>query len=146
MDAVLRALLIYVVVLVIFRTSGKRTLAQITTFDFVLLLIVGEATQQALLGDDFSITNGVIVVATLVGFDIILSFLKGRLPGLDRAAEGLPLVILQDGKLLDRRLEKSRIAPEDILAAGRKTHGLERLDQIKYAVLEPSGEISVIPS
>ena len=78
MDAVLRSATIYVFLLVIFRLSGKRSLAQITTFDFVLLLIIGEATQQALLGNDFSITYALIVITTLVGIDIGLSLLKQR--------------------------------------------------------------------
>ena len=76
MDSVFRALAIYAVLLLIFRISGKRSLSQITTFDFVLLLVIGEATQQALLGDDFSLTNAFIVIVTLVGVDIGLSLLE----------------------------------------------------------------------
>lgn len=80
MDSVLRALAIYLFLMVIFRISGKRSLAQITTFDFVLLLVIGEATQQALLGDDFSLTNAALVIATLLGLDTGLSLLQQRLP------------------------------------------------------------------
>lgn len=145
MDAILRALAIYIGLLVVFRISGKRTLAQITTFDFVLLLIIGEATQQGLLGDDFSVTNALIVIATLVGFDIVLASVKGRIPAFGRAVEGLPLVIVQDGEPIEHRLERARVDVADILAAGRENHGIERLDQIKYAVLEQSGRISIIP-
>lgn len=145
MDAILRALAIYIGLLVVFRISGKRTLAQITTFDFVLLLIIGEATQQGLLGDDFSVTNALLVITTLVGFDIVLASVKGRIPAFGRAVEGLPLVIVQDGEPIEHRLERARVDVADILAAGRENHGIERLDQIKYAVLEQSGSISVIP-
>ena len=70
MDAVLRAIAVYLVLLLLFRVAGRRTLAEITTFDFVLLLIIGEATQQALLGEDFSVTNAVIVIATLLFIDV----------------------------------------------------------------------------
>lgn len=91
------------------------------------------------------VTNGVIVVSTLVGFDIILSLVKEKIPVLDRATEGLPVVIVQDGEVLQDRLKKARVSQEDILAAGREAHGLERMDQIKYAVLEQSGAIGVIP-
>ncbi len=80
MDAVLRAGAIYLVLLLIFRITGKRSLAQITTFDFVLLLVIGEATQQALLGNDFSITNAVIVIVTLLGLDLGLSLVQSRFP------------------------------------------------------------------
>lgn len=145
MDSVLRAVSIYVALLVIFRVSGKRTLAEITTFDFVLLLIVGEATQQGLLGDDFSVTNAVVVVAALVGTDIVLTEVKAHLPRVDRLTEGLPVVILEDGEPIERRMKRARVEPADILAAGRQAHGIERLDQIKYAVLEQSGAISVVP-
>ena len=78
MDAVLRSLVIYVFLLVVFRISGKRSLSQATTFDFVLLLVIGEATQQALLGEDFSMTNAFVVIVTLVGIDILLSLVKQR--------------------------------------------------------------------
>ena len=144
MDAILPALAIYIGLLVVFRISGKRTLAQITTFDFMLLLIIRKATQQGLLGDDFSVTNALLVITTLVGFDIVLASVKGRIPAFGRAVEGLPLVIVQDGEPIEHRLERARVDVADILAAGRENHGIERLDQIKYAVLEQSGSISVI--
>ena len=73
MDSVLRSAAIYIVVLFVFRVAGRRTLSELTTFDFVLLLVIGEATQQALLGDDFSITNAFIVIVSLVGMDITLT-------------------------------------------------------------------------
>lgn len=145
MDPILRAAAIYLALLLIFRIAGKRTLSQITTFDFVLLLLVGEATQQAMLGDDFSLTNGILVVIALVGIDIAMSFVKEKAPWFDKAADGLPVVIFQDGIPIMERMQKARVDEEDILAAGRATQGLERLDQIKYAVLEKGGSISVIP-
>jgi uncharacterized membrane protein YcaP (DUF421 family) len=145
MDAVLRSVVVYVILLLVFRIAGKRSLAQITTFDFVLLLVVGEATQQALLGDDFSITNGFLVIVTLIAMDIGLSLLKGRFPGLEKWLDSKPVVILEEGKLLKDRMKKARIDEADILAKARELHGLERLDQVKYAVLEQSGGITIIP-
>jgi uncharacterized membrane protein YcaP (DUF421 family) len=145
MDSVLRAVAIYVILLVIFRISGKRSLAQITTFDFVLLLIIGEATQQALLGEDFSMTNAFVVIVTLVGVDIGLSLLKGRSKTLERVMDDLPLVIVEDGRPLQARMDKARVDQSDVLTAARELQGLERMDQIKYAVLERNGGISIIP-
>lgn len=145
MDAVLRAGSIYLILLLIFRVSGKRTLAQITTFDFILLLIVGEATQQGLLGNDFSVTNAILVVSTLIGLDVVLSEVKERFPRFSRATESLPVIVVQDGRLIEDRMRLARIDESDILSAGRERLGLERIDQIKYAVLEQSGNISVIP-
>mgnify|MGYP000622028922 CR=1 FL=1 len=145
MDSVFRALAIYAILLIIFRISGKRSLAQITTFDFVLLLVIGEATQQALLGDDFSLTNAFIVIVTLVGIDIGLSLLKQRSPKLELLLDDSPLIIVENGRPLQERMDKARIDESDVLTAARELQGLERMDQIKYAVLERSGGVSIIP-
>lgn len=145
MDSVLRAAAIYVFLLLVFRVSGKRSLSQITTFDFVLLLIVSEATQQALLGDDFSIVNAFVVILTLIGLDIGLSLLKQRSPSLDRWIDDVPLVIVENGRPIKERMDKARIDESDVLTSARELQGLERMDQIKYAVLERSGGISIIP-
>jgi uncharacterized membrane protein YcaP (DUF421 family) len=146
MESVLRASAIFVFLLLVFRVTGKRSLAQITTFDFVLLLIIGEATQQALLGDDFSVINAWVVIATLMGLDLLLSHLKNRFPGLDPVIDSVPLVVVADGKLIEERAGHERVDLEDVLAAAREKHGLERLEQIKYAVLERSGGLSIIPA
>jgi uncharacterized membrane protein YcaP (DUF421 family) len=146
MDAVLRAAAIYLVLLVVFRVSGRRTLAELTTFDFVLLLIIGEATQQALLGEDFLLTKAVLVIVTLLTIELVLSFLKERVPFLDKLLDGVPMVVVDHGRLLRDRMRKARIDEGDILEAARRLQGIERLDQIKYAVLEVSGGITVVPN
>jgi uncharacterized membrane protein YcaP (DUF421 family) len=145
MDSVLRAAAIYCFVWLLFRVAGKRTLSDATSFDFVLLLVIGEATQQALIGDDFSVTTAFTLILTLVGIDILMSFLKQKYPRLDRIMEGVPLIIVQDGKPLRDRMNKARIDEADILEAARRLQGLERMDQIKYAVLENSGGITIVP-
>lgn len=145
MEAPLRAAAVYLFLLLIFRLSGKRTFAQITPFDFVLLLVVGEVTQQGLIGNDFSVTQALLLIVTLVGLDVSLSYLQRYLPTLGRALEGLPLILLEDGRALPDRMREARVDESDILEAGRMLHGLERLEQMKYAVLERDGSISVIP-
>ena len=145
MDSVLRAATIYIALMIIMRVAGKRSLAQITTFDFVLLLIIGEATQQALLGQDFSMTNAIIVIVTLVMIDIGLSFIKRRSKTIDKVLDDVPLVIVEDGVALKDRMDKARVDEDDVLSAARHLQGLERLDQIRYAVLERSGGISIVP-
>ena len=145
MDAVLRASAIYLVLLLISRITGKRSLAQITTFDFVLLLVIGEATQQALLGNDFSVINAAIVIVTLLTIDVGLSLAQARFPRFGPWLDDVPLVLVEDGQMLQRRMDKSRISEADILHAARSTQGLERMDQVKYAVLERTGDISIIP-
>jgi uncharacterized membrane protein YcaP (DUF421 family) len=144
-DAVLRALAVYGFLLVVMRISGKRTLAQVTTFDLVLLLIIGEATQQALLGDDFSVTNAFLVITTLIGADIAMSLIKERWPRLGTATEGKPLVVVDDGEPLHREMRWARIDVADVLEQARAIHGLERLEQVRYAIIERDGSISIIP-
>jgi len=145
MDTILRAASIYLILLVIMRLSGRRTMGEMTTFDFVLLLIIAETTQQALLGEDFSITNAVLLITTLVFIDVVMSVLKTRFGRLDRIIDGIPMVLVENGRPLNDRLSKSRVDEHDVLAAARRLRGLERMDQIKYAVLETDGDISIIP-
>ena len=145
MDSVLRALAVYAFLLVLFRLAGKRSLSEMTSFDFILLLIISEAIQQALLDDDSSMTNGLLVVLTLVGINIALSLLKQRSETLDKLLDGTPEIIIDNGRLLRERMNRARVDEGDIMQAAREQQGLERLDQIKYAVLERSGGITVIP-
>jgi uncharacterized membrane protein YcaP (DUF421 family) len=145
MDAVLRAVVVYGFLLVIFRIAGERTMSSMTTFDFVLLLVVAEATQQALIGDDFSVTKALLVITTLIGLDIGISLLKDRWLLLHKVVEGVPLVIVEDGKPLSDRMQRARVDESDVLQAAREHQGLERMDEIKFAVLERTGEISIVP-
>jgi uncharacterized membrane protein YcaP (DUF421 family) len=145
MDAVLRALAIYAFLFLLFRISGKRTLAQVTSFDFVLLLIIGEATQQGLLGDDFSVTNAFVVVGTLILADIAMSLAQQRFPSLGRFVEGLPVVLIDNGQKVERHMKQARVDEADILERARQSQGLERLDDVKFAVLERDGSISIVP-
>ncbi|WP_298720498.1 YetF domain-containing protein [uncultured Ferrovibrio sp.] len=145
MDIVLRAAAMYIFLLVVFRIAGRRTFSQMTSFDFVLLLVIGEATQQALLGDDFSVTNALIIIVSLIAIDIVFSLAKNRFPKLDRMVEGVPMIVVENGRVLKQRLERARISEDDVLEAARELWGLETLAQVKYAVLEANGHITVIP-
>jgi uncharacterized membrane protein YcaP (DUF421 family) len=145
MDVVLRAAAIYLILLIIFKIAGRRTLGEITTFDFVLLLVIGEATQQALLGNDFSLINSFLAIVSLIAIDITLSLIKERSPSVAKLIDGVAMIVVEDGKLLHERVRKARLDEDDILTAARETQGLERLDQIKFAVLENNGKISIIP-
>lgn len=131
--------------MIVFRLSGKRSLAQTTPFEFILLLIISEVTQQALVGEDYSITTSLILITTLIGTDFFFSLIKQRWRGFEKVTEGSPLIVVANGKLLENRARKSRVSEEDVLEAARNLHGLERLEQIKYAVLELDGSISIIP-
>lgn len=145
MDSVLRAAAMYLALMVLFKVAGRRSLAELTTFDFLLLMIIGEATQQALLGDDFSLTNSVLVIATLIAIDVGLSLLKQRSAWVSRLVSGEPTIIVEDGKMLFERLRHARLVEADVMEAARSSQGIETVDQIKFAILERNGKISVIP-
>jgi uncharacterized membrane protein YcaP (DUF421 family) len=145
MDSVIRGLIVYFFLLVIFRVAGKRALSETTTFDLVLLLIISETTQQAMIDNDHSITNGALLILTLVFADIVLSLLKQKVPALEKLIDSTPIVLVENGQPIKDRMDKTRVDESDILEAARELQGLERLDQIKYAVLERGGKITVVP-
>lgn len=146
MSTMARGFAIYIFLMVIFRLAGKRTLEKVTTFDFVLLLIIAEATQQGLLGEDYSVTNALLLVLTLISIDVGLSLLKRRFRKLDWMIDGVPVVLLEHGVPIREHLARERVDEEDILAEARRSHGLQRLSQIEYAVLERGGGISIVPA
>ena len=145
MNPVLRGAAIYIFLLIVFRIMGKRSLSETTTFDFILLLIISEVTQQALVGEDNSLTAAFVLIITLVTLDLVLSFLKEHFKLFGKFVEGTPLVVVEKGKPLKERMKKSRVENDDIMEAARLNFGLERMEQIKYAVLEKDGSISIIP-
>lgn len=145
MDSVLRAAAIYLVLMVLFKIAGRRSLAELTTFDLVLLMVIGEATQQALLGDDFSLTNALLVIATLITIDIGLSLIKQRSRWFSRLLDGGPTIVVENGQLLHERLKRARLDEGDILEAARSAQGIAEIRQIKFAILERNGKLSVIP-
>lgn len=140
-----RVVVIYGFLLVVFRLSGKRTLAQMTSFDLVLVMVIGDAIQQALIGDDFTIGTAFVAVGSLVLLDFGLSFAKSRSAAVDRMIDGLPLILVDRGTPLTDRMAREGVDLGDILAAGRERHGLPGLDDIDYAVLERSGLLSIVP-
>jgi uncharacterized membrane protein YcaP (DUF421 family) len=145
MDSVLRAAAMYVALMVLFKIAGRRSLAELTTFDLVLLMMISEATQQALLGDDFSFTNAILVIVTLIAIDVGLSLLKQRSGWVSRLIDGEPTIIVENGKLLRQRLRHARLVEADIMEAARSSQGIEKLEEIKFAIIERNGKISVIP-
>ena len=145
MEPLIRVAAMYFFLMVVFRISGKRTLAETTPFDLLMMLIISETTQQAMVGEDHSMTHAFLLITSFVGIDIGLSLIKQRSPGLARLLEDVPVVVVAHGQVLKDRMDRARIDEDDVLEAARESRGLERLDQIKYAVLERNGRISIIP-
>jgi uncharacterized membrane protein YcaP (DUF421 family) len=145
MESVLRGAATYLFVWLIFRVTGKRTLAQITTFDAVLLLIISETTQAALIDDDNSFTNSVLLILSMLGLDVLFSCIKQKYPAVEKVMDGVPILVVNRGELVRHAMEKERIDEADILHAARDKQGLASLDDVEYAILEQTGEITIIP-
>jgi uncharacterized membrane protein YcaP (DUF421 family) len=143
--SVARATIIYLAMLILFRVAGKRTLSDVTTFDFVLLLIISESIQTGLTEDSPALVNSLLLVITLVSLNILFSVIKQRWPRVERIVEGLPVLIFSRGKPHHDVMRKERVGEEDIMHAARASHGLRSLDEVEFAILEASGGISVIP-
>ena len=145
MEPILRGAATYLIVWFIFRLTGKRTLAQITTFDAVLLLIISETTQAALIDDNNSMTNSVLLILTMLGMDIVLSELKQWIPAMQKVMDGTPMLILDPNGLKRDKMDHERVDEHDILHAARELQGIGTLDEVEYAVLETTGDITIIP-
>lgn len=145
MEMILRAVAIYLILLVLFKIAGRRALLQMTSFDLILLLIISEATQQALLGDDFSVTGAMLTIITLVVVDMLFGMVKKYISGAESAIDGSPVILVVHGELQNEKLKKVDVSCDDILVSARQNHGITTLEEIKYAILERNGHISIIP-
>src|SRR5687767_12854014 len=123
MDAIARAVIVYLLLLMIFRIAGKRTLAQITTFDLVLTLIISDAVRQAVVTADSLLANAFLLVSGLVGFDILTALLKQRCSCLDRLIDRTSLALIEEGRQHRESMERRRIGQNDIIQAARARFG-----------------------
>ncbi|MCT9846112.1 MULTISPECIES: DUF421 domain-containing protein [Leclercia] len=145
MEMILRAVAIYLILLVVFKIAGRRALLQMTSFDLILLLIISEATQQALLGEDFSVTGAMLTIITLVVIDMLFGVAKKYISGAESMLDGSPVILVVHGELQNEKLKKVDVSCDDILVSARQNHGIYQLEKIKYAILERNGHISIIP-
>ncbi len=140
---VLRAVIIYVVFFIGLRLFGKRELGQFTTFDLVLVLLVANALQPAITGPDTSVTGGVIIIGILLVFNRGVALVRSRWPWFDALIDPPPTVVVQDGEISKPALEKEGLSITDVEMAIRE-HGVNKLSEVKQAVLENDGSISVV--
>jgi uncharacterized membrane protein YcaP (DUF421 family) len=140
---VLRAVIIYVVFFIGLRLFGKRELGQFTTFDLVLVLLIANALQPAITGPDNSVTGGAIIVAILLVFNRGVAMVRSRWPWFDALIEPPPTVVVQDGEISQPALEKEGLSETDVEMAIRE-HGVDKISEVKQAVLENDGSISVV--
>jgi uncharacterized membrane protein YcaP (DUF421 family) len=142
---ILRVVVIYSFLLFVFRVAGKRTVAQMTSFDLIVLLVLGDATQQGLIGDDFSVSTALVAVACLILVDVLLGRMKSRWPAVDRVVDGVPLILVYRGRLLQDRMAREGVDVDDILEAAREQHGIDSIERVDFAVLERHGGVSIVP-
>jgi uncharacterized membrane protein YcaP (DUF421 family) len=143
METILKAILGYFFLLITVRLLSRRPGAQMTPFEFVIIFFIGGIIIQSIISGDGSMTNAVCTVLTIGMMHRLVAYLKQRYPRFGALADGTPLVLLERGSRHTEVMEKMRIQDTDLMAAGRG-NGLERLEQIKYAILERNGGISVI--
>jgi len=141
-EFLLRAVAVYVVVLLLTRMSGKRSLGQSTPFDVLVIVLLGNAVQNSLIGADTSLLGGLILAATLLGLNWLVGFIGARWSGFDRLVEGVPVVLARDGTVFWSQLRRSNVSPADLDKAMRQ-QGCADHQQIELAMLETSGQITV---
>src|SRR5919199_5406165 len=119
MDIVLRAIALYVFIVFIMRVIGRRELSSMTPFDLVLLIILGDAIQQGLTQDDYSVTGAIIAVGTMAALQVLTSYVSFRLPWARRVLDGQPIVIVQDGRVIEENLHRERLTVEEVAEEAR---------------------------
>ena len=145
LQIVIRTMAVYLVILVGLRLSGKREIGQMTVFDLVVLLLISNAVQNAMVGPDTSLTGGILAAVVLLVINIIIARLRLTSPRLRRLVEGTPTLLILHGKVIDEHMRREGIDAESLMAALRE-HGVEQISEVEMGVLEIDGSISVVPA
>ena len=143
MDIVFRGIAIFFFLYLLMRVIGRRELSSLEPFDLILLVVLGDAVQQGLTQDDYSLTGAFLAIGTIAMLQLGVTYANFRFPRLRPFIDGEPIVILQDGKPLEKNLRRERITMEDLRAAARQ-QSISKLDDVAWAVMETSGRISFI--
>jgi len=144
MDLVLRAIVLFGFMYLLTRVMGRRELSSLEPFDLILLIVLGDSIQQGLTQDDYSVTGAVIAVGTIAVMQLIVSYSSFRFRWARSFLNGDPIVLIQDGEVIDRNLRRERITHEE-LAEQARGQQIAKLEDVQWAVFEPSGAISFIP-
>jgi uncharacterized membrane protein YcaP (DUF421 family) len=144
-DLVLRAVILFFAIFVVTRVVGRRELSTMEPFDLILLIVTGDLVQQGVTQSDYSLTGALTVIATIALLTVALSYVSFKAPRLRPMLEGEPLVLVQDGKVIDRNLRRERITIDELLAGARQQQ-IATLAHVRFAVLETNGAISYIPT
>jgi uncharacterized membrane protein YcaP (DUF421 family) len=142
-EFVVRGVVVYFAMLILLRLGGRKQVGQMSPFDFVLLLVLSNAVQNSMNGGDNSLTGGLIIAVALVAANWLMGFMTFRSKKISGLLEGKPEILIHNGKIFEDMLMKEKITHEELRSTLRK-NGFSDLQQVKYAVLETTGEISVI--
>ena len=143
MDIALRGIAIYAFVYLLTRVIGRRELSSLQPFDIILLVMLGDAVQQGLTQDDYSVTGAFIAVGTIATLQVLTSYVSFRFPRIRPVLDGEPIIVVEDGKPIEKNLKRERLSVEEVLEEARGQQ-IESLDKIQWAVLETSGKLSFI--
>ena len=143
-EVVLRTAIVYLFVVVVLRLSGKREVGQMSVLELVVILVISDAVQNSMVGENTTLWGGLVAVATLLAMDFALKAVAKRSKTLSKAIEGEPRLLVRDGRLLSRAIKEEGLETEEVRAAIR-SHGLVGPEDVRLAVLETDGSISVIP-
>jgi uncharacterized membrane protein YcaP (DUF421 family) len=144
MDVVGRAFFAFCFVLLLTRLIGRRELSSLQPFDLILLIVIGDLVQQGVTQNDMSITGLILAIGMFAVLTLAASYLGFRFPRVRPVLEPGPLILIEDGNVIERNLDKERMTAEE-LAAEARLQQIDSLDNVKWAVLESSGQISFIP-
>jgi uncharacterized membrane protein YcaP (DUF421 family) len=145
MDLVLRAIIVFFLIFVITRVVGRRELGKLEPFDLILLIVIGDLVQQGVTQSDNSLTGTFLVIGVICVLTVAMSFIGFHFPRLRPILGGEPLVLVEDGRPIERNLRRQRLSIEEVAAQARLQQ-IEHIDDIHLAVLETSGDISFIPA
>ncbi|PWU24438.1 MAG: DUF421 domain-containing protein [Candidatus Rokuibacteriota bacterium] len=143
MDIALRAIVLYAFLIFVMRVTGRRELSALSPVDLVLLIVLGDAIQQGLTQDDYSVTGAVIAVATIATMQVGASYVSFRSRRARKVLEGDPIVIVQDGKLLDANMARERMTPDEV-AEEMRLQQIASFDEVAWAIVERNGQISFV--
>jgi uncharacterized membrane protein YcaP (DUF421 family) len=143
MDLVIRTAVVFLVILVMTRAVGRRELSSMEPFDLILLVVIGDLVQQGVTQSDYSLTGAVTVISTMAVLSLITAYLSFRFKRLRPLLEGEPVLLVLDGRVLERNLRRQRMTREE-LASEARMQSISSLSEIRYAVLESNGRVSFL--
>jgi uncharacterized membrane protein YcaP (DUF421 family) len=143
MDIVLRAIVIFIFLYVLMRAIGRRELSSLEPFDLILLVVLGDAVQQGLTQDDYSLTGSILAIGTIALLQLGVSYTNFRFPRLRPILDGEPICVMRDGEPIMRNLNRERVTLDDLAAAMRQQN-IASFGEVAWAVMETNGAISFI--